>query len=122
MSVNHPSATVSYDNVKFDFPQSGEWVRMEIAPGERRRVSLGNSPGFRTEGVINIGCMVAEETGTATVFDIVDTVVREMVDVQYSTTDGRVLTHKVRVSNRGVVEGWFMVQCKIEFMYDEQPS
>ena len=120
MSVGAPTVTVAYDNHKFDQPDAGMWVYFALVPGERRRITLGNQPAFRLEGVLNIACMVKEDEGTGDLFAVVDTIITGMCDKEFATDDGTAYTHSVRTANRGVVEGWFTINAKIEFRYDEQ--
>lgn len=118
MANDHPSATLTFDNIRYDQPRSGEWAHFSLSPDMHVRAELGPNPMFRNTGEVFIRVMGAEESGTSTLYSIVDSLLAGLTDKNLSVTDGSAHTYGGIINNRGIIEGWHTFEIRVMYKYD----
>lgn len=120
MTNAYPAASLTFDNIRYENPRTGEWVHFAIMPDNRIRADLGPSPTYRSVGNIFMRVMGKEESGTATLYGIIDTLLLGMSDLNLSIANGSCHTYSAMLNNRGIIEGWQTFEIQIEYKYDAQ--
>jgi hypothetical protein len=114
-TLAHPTIKVDYENTKFDQPSGAPWVRLSIIDGLDRRENLGNETRFRTHGVVNIQIQVPENTGTAAMRAIQDSVKAIFLDRQVPMTGGSITFCNGDFKGPRQINGWYSRSYQIEF-------
>lgn len=112
-----PTVPIAFLNDKFEQPTNrSPWIQVAVVGGPGGRVQLG-SPYPRWQwGVLNVTCMVPEGTGTKRVREIADAVVRVMADRQRTLAGvGSVTTYGIEQKDRGVINGWYVVNVMMDW-------
>lgn len=65
IATNWTATPIQFENVPFDIPESGEWIRVNILPGTGFAETLGTSGYNMYTGLIYIAVFAPENTGTA---------------------------------------------------------
>ena len=109
---------LTYDNIRYMSPDSGVWVHFVIKPDMHGRTNLGDSPLYRQTGHIQMLVMSGENTGTKGIYEVVDTLLLNMSDMDVVVGSGNVHTYKASMNNRGVVEGWQTMVVEVQYKHD----
>lgn len=115
LGLNHPTVPVDYENIDFDEPRGLPWVRLTVIDGMDRREDLGSSNRFRTEGVVNFQIQVPENTGTATLRAIKETLEAAFLDKQVSMNGGSITFCNGDFKTPRQINGWYARSYQIEF-------
>jgi len=119
--VAYPTIPVAYANRRFDQPTDGPWVNFMIVNGERFRSNIGLTKCFRSQGVLNIACMVPEESGSKLVGEMCDEVLNIFQDITMPVAGGGSASfYNAEIRTRGVLSGYYTMNVQLEFNYDEQ--
>ncbi len=117
LAAAHPTAKINYENVKFMQPKQAPWVEVRMTPGKTTRADVGSRRVRHSWGVVNLTVLVPEETGTATIHNIGDTIENAFLDRNFALPgDGGYLTYYcVTRRNRGVINGFLAHGVMIEY-------
>lgn len=118
--TSHPTVPVQYENVRFRQPTGGPWVDIRIIEGDYVRQNLGSSQKYRGFGVINVTCLVPEETGTVLINAITDRVFNILADRQWNVAGDSLNTYGAEKRTRGVVNGFYAKNVMVEFRFDTE--
>lgn len=118
--TSHPTVPVQYENVRFRQPTGGPWVDIRIIEGDYVRQNLGTSQKYRGFGVINVTCLVPEETGSVALNGITDKVFNILADRQWNVAGDSLNTYGGEKRTRGVVNGFYAKNVMVEFRFDTE--
>lgn len=118
--TSHPTVPVQYENVRFRQPTGGPWVDIRIIEGDYVRQNLGSSQKYRGFGVINVTCLVPEETGSVVLNGITDKVFNILADRQWNVAGDSLNTYGGEKRTRGVVNGFYAKNVLVEFRFDTE--
>lgn len=114
-SAAQPTVAIDYENVDFDEPRGAPWMRVTIVDGMDRREDLGSETRFRTHGVVNFQIQVPENTGTATMRAIKESLEAVFLDKQVSMDGGSITFCNGDFKTPRQVNGWYSRSYQIEF-------
>lgn len=110
-----PGVTMTFANTRYTTPTT-PWIHVAVIPNLDRRANLGDFAQFKLMGVVNVACMVPENTGTGQVTRIADSVATLLVDRTISVPPvGSVKCCNASRRDRGVVNGWYTVNILVEY-------
>lgn len=110
-----PSVPAKFLNTRFDTP-TGPWIHVAVLPSLVKRANLGSQEEFQSFGVVNVTCMVPENTSTKTARAIADSVWTILADRQIPLpAGGHISTYETEFRDRGVVSGWYTVNVLVKY-------
>lgn len=116
----YPTVAVQYENVRFKQPVGAPWVDIRIIEGAYVRQNLGTSKKYRGFGVVNVTCLVPEETGTKVINGITDTVFNILADRNFGIVGDSLTTFGGKKITRGVINGFYAKNVVVEFRFDTE--
>lgn len=112
----HPGVPMEFQNQPFEQPKGAPWISVAVLAGPEVRANIGNPAQFKQFGVVNVTCMVPENTGMKVVHQIADSVSKILKDRQRPLpTIGSVTTYATEKRDRGVINGWQTVNVMCDF-------
>lgn len=110
-----PTVPVKFMNTRFDTP-TVPWVHVAVIPNVDKRANIGSQAEFASWGIVNVSCLVPENSGTANVRKLADSVVSVLADRQISIPGGgHITTYGVSYRDRGVINGWYTVNVIVTY-------
>jgi hypothetical protein len=110
-----PGVPLMFLNTRFDTP-TVPWVHVAVLPGLIRRASIGRQSDFNMLGVVNVTCMVPENSSTRTARQLADSMWSVLADRQIPLAPiGHITTYDTKIHDRGVVSGWYTVNVIVSF-------
>jgi hypothetical protein len=118
-AANFTALPVWYENVPFEPPTSGGYVRFTIRNGTGEQASMNQTPLHRYAGVIIADIFVPEHTGTATARTHADAIEAIFRRAQFTAnTGGTILCRTPTITTLGVTDGWFQISVSVAFQRD----
>ncbi len=117
MQDNFATLPVSYDNVNFTPPSSGNssgWVAFHILEEDSNRINIGLSGTHRMIGSIIAAIYVPLNTGTNSIRGYADDIAAIFRDKQFSGITCR----EAKVTNQGEIKEWYQLDVLIPFYWD----
>jgi hypothetical protein len=112
----HPGVLVAFENTKYSQPRNAPWVFVALVPGDSHRKEVSSNKLFCHYGVVNVACMVPEDTGTKSLQEMSETAFRILADRNFVLPGdaGRLTTYGMKRRNRGLISGYqtFNVLCE----------
>jgi len=115
-----PTYKVQYENVRFEQPKGTPWIDVRIIEGDYVRQNLGTSKKYRGYGVINVTCLVPEDSGTKIINQITDAVFNILADRDWSVSGDSLTTYGGKKVTRGVINGFYAKNVVVEFRFDTE--
>lgn len=102
-----PGVPVSFGNTRHLTPQV-PWIYAAVIPNYQRRANIGSVEEFEICGIVNVTCMVPEDTGTKRLREMADAVDTVMMDRQIPIpAGGHITTYGSTYRDRGSVNAWY---------------
>lgn len=114
--VRQPGVPFFFENTRYEQPRGSPWVHVAIVDNKSIRQNIGNPRQFRQMGIVNVSCMVPENTGTKRAREIVHSVFEILVDREWSLSpSGSLVTYGAERRTRGNINGWFTTNVMMEW-------
>jgi hypothetical protein len=113
---------IQFENVRFNQPHDA-YVSLHILAGSSKQTELKESAVVRHPGVIQIDCLVSEDTTSTLLNRLVDFVGKVFERKSFMLPDGaRVICRTADDKYLGQLEGWARNSVSISFYRDEAPA
>lgn len=113
---------IEYENVRFDQPHDA-YVSLHILDGSSKQTELKASAIVRYPGVIQIDCMVPEDSTSTYLNKLVDFVGKIFERSSFFLSDGaRVVCRTADGKYLGKTNGWARNAVSISFYRDDAPA
>lgn len=112
-----PGVPVMFLNTKFVTPDQ-PWIHVAVLPNLSGRANIGPQQEFKALGIVNVTCMVPENTGTAVLRRIADAVETVLIDrtIANPGMPGGVITlYGQTTIDRGVLNGFYAINVKVSY-------
>ncbi len=109
------ATSIDFDNVDFVPTPGTSFVRLTILDGDSRQVSLGDSPLYRSIGVIIISIFTPLDIGSATGRTLADNAAAIFRGWQSSG----IVCRSPSIQRVGKTNGWFQYNVNVPFYRDE---
>lgn len=113
MADNWATTEIAYDNVDFTTPEDQSWVAFRIFEEDTNRINVGMPGHHRVTGNIIIEINVPVNTGTHIARGYADDIAGIFREAQFNGITMR----EAKVTNAGIVNGWYRVDVLIPFYW-----
>ena len=119
-SANFSALPVQFENVRWNNPATGGYVRFTIRNSGGAQISTGQSPLHRYAGVIIADIFMPEESGTNAARAHADTIEAIFRRAQFSAgSSGTILCRTPSITVVGIVDGYLQISVSVPFQRDK---
>lgn len=112
----HPGVPIAFLNTAFEQPKGAPWIHVAVLGGPLMRANVGNGRQFKQMGVVNVTCLVPENTGTKVANQLADSVIKILCDRERAVPAfGSVTTYGTERRDRGAINGWYSINVMCDF-------
>lgn len=99
------------------------WLYMQLVPARSARKEISSSGLTDHTGVINVLCMVPQDSGTKKMWEMVDAVYRILADRNWSLpgdNGGRLTLCDAEKRNRGLINGYYTATVMTDYRLEKR--
>ena len=116
LTANYSETEIAYENNFFDTPEKLPWIKLNILFNESEITSLGQSPCYRMQGIIDIQVFEYKESGTFETERLVDV----LIDLFKFKNISGVKTFEPGIFKANLVDNWYQTNASFNFTFDTQ--
>lgn len=112
--ARQPGVPMAFANTRYTTPTT-PWIYVTVIPNVDKRANL-NSLEFEALGIVNVTCMVPENSGTKQVRQMAGAIKTIMLDRQIAIpAGGHITVYGSSARERGVINGWYTVNVILSY-------
>lgn len=114
----YPSVPILWENQRSPPQVNVASVMVEVVPGVSRRIDVSRSV-YEESGTINVAVLVPVDTGTKELNAMASIVRSILLDREWSTTGGKLVTYGMERRRRGAVNGTYGHLILVDYKFTE---